>query len=184
MSELRERLIALEPLIETRNEKLQQEIEAMFEPKMSRFEKLYWGFSVAGFAVSGLCTLAVAAFVPAELSLRLVWGLLGLGNVVAAVFVFAGLRRGSINLKQQFAAGKASVGVAMLIAVLLLMNAIAWPSLVNLAWGLFGVLGLVLAAAIALHNRVMAAELDSRERLLKLEYRLADLIEKLEGRKA
>ena len=46
----------------------------------------------------------------------------------------------------------------------------------NPAWGLFGVTWLVLAAAIAVLNRVMAAEIDSREHSLRLEYRLAELM--------
>jgi hypothetical protein len=62
---------------------------------------------------------------------------------------------------------------------LILINAIARPSLENLAWGLVGLTSLVLMAMIALHNQVLSTELNTRERSLQLEYRLAELVEKL-----
>jgi hypothetical protein len=179
MSEFRQRLIEIEPLSTKRNEDLQKEIQAMFEPKMSAWEKFYWSFGVLGCAMNAVGCIAFAVFAPAELAMKAVWGALGVGNAVAAVFVLRRMRKGSMNLQQQFAAGKAAVGVAMFIAVLILINAINNPSLQNLAWGLCGVIGLVLAAAIAIHNRVLSAELNSREQLLQLQYRLAELAEKL-----
>ena len=179
MSDFRQRLIELEPLSSARNEALQKEIEAMFEPQMSRWEKMYWGTSVVGFALNAVCSIVIGLFAPAEPTMKTAWLILGIGNAVAAVFVRRRMRKGSMNLQQQFAAGKAAVGVAMFIAVLILINAINRPSLQNLAWGLFGVLGLVLAAAIAIHNRVLAAELSGKEQSLQLQYRLAELAEKL-----
>ena len=183
MSELRKRLLEIEPLSVSRNEKLQQEIRTMFEPKLSRWEMWYYGASVAGslvFAVSAVGVMFVPRMDP---SVRMIWGVFGVINVLVAVFVLRGMRKGSLNLREQFALGKAAVGVTLLIATLILMNAIWRPSLENLAWGLFGVTWLVLAAAIAIHNRVMAAELNSRERSLQLEYHLADLLEKLGERR-
>jgi hypothetical protein len=179
MSELRQRLIDLEPMSEERNQKLRQEIKIMFEPKLSRFEMVYWGLSVAGSTVFALGALIIVLFAPVETPVRVLWGSLGAFNALVAVFIFLGLRNRSINLRHQFALGKAFVGITMLITILLLMNAIAWPSLTNLAWGLVGLTGLVLIAMIALHNQVLSSELNTRERSLQLEYRLAELVEKL-----
>jgi hypothetical protein len=119
---------------------------------------------------------------PVTPAVRATWGFFGVCNALVAAFVGRGMMKGSLNLKQQFAFGKISVGVTLFITILILMNAIAYPSLENLAWGLFGVTFLVLAAAIAVHNRVLAAEMNSRENALQLEYRLAELVEKLGSR--
>jgi hypothetical protein len=183
MSELRKRLLEIEPLSASRNEKLQMEIQAMFEPKLSRWEMLCWGASVAGSVVFAVSAVGVVFFARVDPNVRAIWGIFGVCNVLAAAFVLRGMRKGSLNLREQYALGKASVAVTLLITILILMNAIWHPSLENLAWGLFGVTCLVLAAAIAVHNRVMAAEMNSREHSLQLEYRLADLLEKLRERR-
>ena len=179
MSEFRKRLIDLEPMSEERNQKLREEIKIMFEPKLTRFEMVYWGLSVAGSAFFALCALVIALFAPVEMSVRVLWGSLGALNALAAVFILLALRKRSINLRHQFALGKAAVGVTLLITMLILVNAIARPSLENLAWGLVGLTSLVLIALIAIHNQVLSSELNTRERSLQLEYRLAELIEKL-----
>jgi len=179
MSELRKRLIEIEPLSVERNQKLQKEIQAMFEQKMSRWEMVYYGASVAGSLVFVVAAVPLVLFVPMAPTVRAIWAFFGVVNALVAAFILLGMRKGSMNLKHQFALGMAAVGVTLLITILILMNAIGRPSLENLAWGLVGVTWLVLAAAIAILNRVMAAELNSREHSLKLEYRLAELMEKL-----
>jgi len=179
MSEFRKRLIDLEPMSEERNEKLRQEIKIMFEPKLSRFEMMYWGMSVAGSTFFAFGALVIVLFAPVETPVRTLWGSLGALNALGAVFILLALRKRSINLRHQFALGKALVGVTLLITILILINAIARPSLENLAWGLVGLTSLVLMAMIALHNQVLSTELNTRERSLQLEYRLAELVEKL-----
>lgn len=179
MSEFRKRLIDLEPMSEERNQKLRQDIKIMFEPKLSRWERVYWGMSVAGSTFFALCALVIVLFAPVEVPVRALWSSLGALYALVAVSIFFGLRKCSINLRHQFALGKALVGLTLLIAILILMNAIARPSLENLAWGLVGLTSLVLIAMIALHNQVLSSELNTRERSLQLEYRLAELVEKL-----
>jgi hypothetical protein len=183
MSEFRQRLVDLESMNPDRNEKLLQEIKNMFEPRLSRFEMVYWGLSVAGSAFFAVCALVIVLLAPVETSVRALWGFLGALNALAAIFIFFGLRKRSINLRQQFAMGKALVGVTLLVTILILMNAIARPSLENLAWGLVGLTSLVLMAMIALHNQVLSSELNTRERSLQLEYRLAELMEKMGQRR-
>jgi hypothetical protein len=140
---------------------------------------VYWGLSVAGSTTFALCALVIALFAPVEMSVRALWGSLGAVNALAAVFIALALRKRSMNLRHQFALGKAFVGVTMLITMLILINAISRPSLENLAWGLVGLTSFVLIVMIALHNQIVFSELNTRERSLQLEYRLAELIEKL-----
>jgi len=182
MSELRDRLFEVEPLCAERNEKLQREIQAMFEQKMSRWEKVYWGASAAGSLVFTISAIPIVFLAPVAPGVRMVWAIFGVLNAVVGAFLVWRLWKGSMHLGQQFAGGKAGVGVAMLVTVLLLMNVINNPTVENLAWGLIGVASLVLAASIAVHNQVLSAELNGREQALKLEYRLAELAEKLVGR--
>lgn len=186
MSDLRNKLLEIEPLdalplSSERNEKLQQEIRAMFETKLTSWEKWYYGASAAGSAVFAAAALVLVCFAPVPPAERMIWGTFGVINALVAAFILRRMWKGSMNLREQFALGKAAVGVTLGIAILILMNALWHPTLENLAWGLFGVTALVLAATIAIHNRVMAAELDSREHTLKLEYRLAELLDKLGG---
>jgi hypothetical protein len=179
MSELRDRLIEVEPLGAERNQKLEQEIRAMLEPKMSRWQRVYWGASAAGGLMFAVCAVPMVLFVPMSTSARMIWGIGGVLNALVAVFLLWRIWKGSMNLEQQFAGGKASFGVAMLITNLLLINTIAQPTLENLAWYMFGITLLVLTATIAVTNQVVAAQNYSREQTLKLEYRLAELVEKL-----
>jgi hypothetical protein len=179
MSELRDRLIEIEPLGAERNQKLEQEIRAMLEPKMSRWMKVYWGASAAGSLIFAVCAVPMLFFVPMTTNARLIWGIFGVLNALVGAFLLWRIWKGSMNIGQQFAGGKASFGVAMLISVLLLINTVAQPTLENLAWDIFGVTFLVLTATIAITNQVVAAQNYSREQTLKLEYRLAELMEKL-----
>ena len=179
MSDLRSELLEIEPLSVERNEKLQEEIRAMFEPKMSRWEKWYWGASAAGSVVFAVCAVVVVCFAPVAPAERSIWGAVGAFNALVAAFVLWRLRKGSMNLRQQFEIGKWSVGVTLGVTLLILMNAIWHPTLENLAWGLVGITCLLLAAAIAVLNRVLAAELSSREHSLQLEFRLAEVLERL-----
>jgi hypothetical protein len=179
MSELRNRLVEIEPLSAERNEKLQREIQAMFEPKMSRWDKMYWGASAAGsllFAVVAIPMVFVAPVSPVE---RKLWAIFGVLNAIVGVFLVWRVWKGSMHFGQQFAGSKWAPGVAMLIAVLLLINAVNNPTIENVAWELFGVMFLVLTLSIAVLNQVLSAELNSREQALKLEYRLAELAEKI-----
>lgn len=183
MSELRDKLLEIEPLSVDRNENLKQEIQAMFETKMSQWEKWYWGMGAAGSVFYVACAIVIVCFAPVGAGERMIWAASGAANALVAAFLFWRLRKGSMDLRQQFALGKAAVGVMLAITMLILIYAIGHPTLENLAWGLVGVTAFVLAAAIAIHNRVLAAELSSRERSLQLEYRLAELLEKLGERR-
>lgn len=179
MTEFRTKLLEIEPLSGERNEKLKQEIQTMFQTKMSLWEKWYWGASAAGSAVFAGSALVLVCFAPVPPAERTIWGVFGVINALMAAFLLWRLRKGSMDLRQQFALGKLSVGVTLGVTMLILINAIWHPTLQNLAWGLVGVTAFVLAAAIAILNRVLAAELSGREHALKLEYRLVDALEKL-----
>src|SRR5436190_19552186 len=102
MSELRSRLIEVEPLSVERNEKLQQEIRAMFEQKMSRWEKVYWAAGATGSLVFAISAIPIVFFAPAEPAQRTVWAILGVLNAVVAAFLFRCLWKGSMNLGVQF----------------------------------------------------------------------------------
>src|SRR4051812_34774046 len=96
MSEFRQRLIDLEPMSELRNEKLRQEIKTMIEPKLTRFEMLYWGLSAAGSAFFAFCALVIVLFAPVETPVRALWGSLGALNALVAVFILLAMRKRSI----------------------------------------------------------------------------------------
>src|SRR6476661_6672205 len=106
MSELRNRLVEIEPLSAERNEKLQREIQAMFEPKMSRWDKMYWEASAAGsllFAVVAIPMVFVAPVSPVE---RKLWAIFGVLNAMVGVFLVWRVWKGSMHFGQQVAGSK------------------------------------------------------------------------------
>src|SRR5215203_2283202 len=108
MSELRNKLLDVEPLSVERNEKLEQEIRAMFETKMSTWEKWYYGASAAGSMIFATVAIAVVGFAPVAPTEWMIYGVFGVINALVAAFVFWRMRKGSMNLREQFALGKAS----------------------------------------------------------------------------
>src|SRR5689334_2450760 len=116
MSELRDRLIEFEPLGAERYQKLEQEIRAMLEPKMSRWEKVYWGASAAGSLMFAVSAAPLVLFVPMTTNARMLWGIFGVLNALVGAFLLWRIWKGSMNIGQQFAGSKASFAVAMLIS--------------------------------------------------------------------
>ncbi|HEX8522742.1 MAG TPA: hypothetical protein VF669_10835 [Tepidisphaeraceae bacterium] len=180
--DLREKLVNLEPLGAAREAKLVKELEAMVEPQLSAREKWYWWASVAGssaFVVMAALQLLLLKLDPLQ---KMIWSVFGIANVGMIVFLVRNLKRGRINVRHQFALGKVSVGVTLIIVMAVMAHAIARPSMESLAWALFAITWLMLSIGIALLNRVVAAEMNQKEQALRLEYRLAELSEKLDAR--
>jgi hypothetical protein len=177
--ELRDKLVNLEPLHAARQTQFQHEVEAMFDPKMSVRERWYWIASVTGSVLFVVMAIWQVLFVPMAMVPKLIWLVFGILNVGMIVFVARSLGRGSMNVRHQFALGKISVGVTLLIVLSVIANAVAHPSSENLAWALFAVTWLILATSILVHNRIIASDLNHKEQSLRLEYRLAELAERL-----
>ncbi len=180
MNEFRETLLALEPLSDQRRERLELEVKAMAEHKLSGLE---WWYQLAG-VVGAVVFVVIAALMQitpkVDRTDKMIWAL---GGVVSAASLFISipaLMKRSQNIRRLTSLSKAGPAAALGIVIVLLMNVIAQPTITNLAWLMAGVIWLMLATGIVLYNRIVTAELDGKEQSLRLEYRLAELMEKMD----
>jgi len=184
--EFRDRLVAMEQITPSLEERYQKETKAMFEKKLTRPMNLAWiGAGILGI---GFVVLFGAAAVMAPREFPMLGRLMFVAGAVfglawaalAAVIV----RRGSINLKSD---GKAAAGMTWCFLVLLttvtLLLASKHPNRIVGVHMICGVLPfLIMGTVFMIQYRIQEAELKTREKLLEIELRIAELAEKLEGK--
>ncbi len=180
-SSLRDRLCELEPHNPLLRERYLQEMQAMLEKTLTFPGKLF----LAAVLVSSLAItvfLAVQALIHVELPALARLGMGGGSLFAAAWAVLCGraLRRGAWALRIEPAAMAAlSWGFAVLLETCFLVLAPQFPDPFHATVALFSGLVLLLGAGVMLVCVcVQQAALQTREALLRLEYRLAELSEK------
>jgi len=180
----RDRLLELEKTNATYKEKYEKEIQEMFEKKLTGWER--WG-QVLGLAMGlGFFFLfgTLAIIVPKEFPLwgRFIW-ILGavFGLAFAALSVWV-LKKGTVNLKTDNMAGAGlGWGFIVIVATIVLVHSGDLPQPITGVRMLVSILIFeVMAAALLLKAIVQRSEVNTREKLLEIEYRLAELAEKVE----
>lgn len=172
------RLLDIEPISAARREALEQEIQSMFEHKLSRGWRVYWALSAVaavGFAALGAVVLAGGRM---DGFVRAVWWVYTLANVGFVLLALHVLRTGRLNVLRFMNWAKLSPALTLVIVTLLFIRALGQPTTGSLLWVLFGLICLLVALAATLYNRVVAAELVQREQMLRLELRVIELAEK------
>jgi hypothetical protein len=97
----------------------------------------------------------------------------------AALWIVRTLWRGVVPWKSYFQVAGIFTGAAALMTVLALLSGLRNPADPASTFGvLYAGVFLVVCIAWSLNDRIAAAELDARERLLRIEWRLADLSER------
>jgi len=180
---LRRQLLAAETFTPALRAKYEKEMAAMLTTKLTGWKKAGWFFSM----LMGLGFIAlfgtVAVMVPAEFPLLgrigfILGAVFGLAWVVLSVKV---LRKGEFDIRKVGwnVAGLVWGFTVLLITLFLLL---AWQA-PERAFGTqlvtFGTVFLIMAATFLVVARVERAELNTREKLLEIEYRLAELAEQL-----
>lgn len=178
---LRERLLDIEPADPTSLEKLNLEMQTMFDHKLTRAGRLWWVLGLIAAVVFAAYGSLVACLAPLDVSLRIVWFIYTLANLAFVVFAVRILRSGTLNLNRFFRFLHFSPVGALLIAVLLFVRAAINPTMDSLLWAGFGMLCLGVAATWSVYNRVHLAEMSTREQFLRCEYRILQLTERLTG---
>jgi hypothetical protein len=176
--ELRQRLLGMEEVTPSLKQRYNQEIQAMLEKKLTGIGRWVWlATAIGGLAFAVLFgTLAVteAAGFPWSGRLGFAGGaLFGIGWAVLGIRVF---RRGALDLK--FDTG-AVAGMSWIFPVFLvtLFMVSAPNSIAGLRMIVSGVVFLIIGAVFLIGNMVTQSTLRSREKLLEIEYRLAELTE-------
>jgi hypothetical protein len=178
---LREGLLEMEPLDAERQRRFRQEAAEILEPRLPRAYRWYYvgGFigCVVGAAGSALAVASNAEHRWMEAGILAVW-LLGAGWMGHIV------KRGAEPLRAMQGLSKALAGLGMVGAALLIGRGLNEPTTVNVIWGLMGLLLFGVTWGINLWNRVILAERTTREQVLRVEYRVAELAERVGQRGA
>jgi len=175
-----ERLIRCESPTPALREKYRKEIHAMFEKKLGPWGRAMWAFwTVFGLAMAvvfGVTIVYAYGDLPP-------WAIAGFGLGVFFALGCAALSgwiawSGRLQLKRQPPAMVGLMWVFIVFYVTLLM-VFAPQSIVGLRMLISGLVFLVFGVAFLLAGRTEQAELRTREKLLEIECRLADLSEQL-----
>lgn len=175
-NKLREGLFHAEPISLERQRRFREELDEITNPRLPRSHRLYYTVSLIGFAIG--IPGAVCGFL-FDAEHRWIWGLNLVALIPAAGWILYILRRGAEPLRTMQGLSKAAVGFSVLAAFVLIYVGIQNPSLVSVFWALLGLMLFLLTSSINLWNRVIAAEITTREHVLRLEYRIADLTSRL-----
>ena len=180
----RDELLDMEKANIPYKEKYEKEIKEMFEQKLTGLQK--WG-QVLGLAMGlGFFFLfgTLAVIVPKEFPLwgRAIW-ILGavFGLVFAALSVWI-LKKGTVNLKtDDMAAAGLGWAFIVIVASIVLVHSGSLPEPITGVRMLVSILIFeVMAAALLLKAIIQRSEVNTREKLLEIEYHLAELAEKVE----
>lgn len=177
---LRDRLCELEPHNPLLRERYLKEMKAMLEKPLTFRGKLFLAAVLVG-SLAITVFLSVQALIQVELPALARFGMAG-GAVFAAAWAFLcgrALRRGTWELRTQPAAQAGLLWVfAVLLETCFLVLAPQFPDHFQATVALFsGLVILIGAGVMMVCVRLQQAELQTREALLRLEYRIAELSE-------
>ena len=174
----REQLLKSEQVTPALKERYEREIQAMLEKQLAGVRRWVWlGSAIMGAAFAVLFgTLAIITPAGFPLVGRVGFAagaLFGIGWAVLGIRVF---RRGLLDLKKD---SGAAAGMAWALPVLLLTMWMVWApdTIVGLRMILCGLVFLVMGLGFLMRHVIELSELKTRERLLEIEYRLAELAE-------
>ena len=172
MNNLRENLFNAEPISLERQQRFQEELAQIVEPKLPRSHRLYYTLTLVCLMIGipgALCGLLFDA------QHRWIWALNLLVVVPGAGWILYILRRGAEPFMAMQSMSKALVGLSAFAAIALIYLGIQNPSLDRVFWALLAMLVFLLMNFINIWNRVISAERITREHVLRVEYRIADL---------
>jgi len=180
----RDELIAAESVAPDLREQYERAVHEMLHRRLTSAQKV--GHVIGAVIAAALATLfGVMAATADELPLlaRLTFGLGTVFGLGWAVMMARILRRGDVDLRADAntMTGMAWGFVVLLMTIMLLMAGSMADQVkaVNMLVG--GLVFLVMGAAFLITNRVDQSELNTREKLLEIEYRLTELAERLPG---
>lgn len=182
----RDKLLDMEKPNTRHKEKYEKEILKMVEKKLTglnRFAHIVGLIMGLGFAVL-FGTLAVTVPKGFPLWGRFIWALGAVfGLLIVAVESWI-LKKGTINLKKDnMAIAGLSWSFVVILGAITLVHSGEFPDPITGVRALVSILFfLVMAAVFMIRAFVERSELNTREKLLEIEYRLAELAEKLEGK--
>jgi hypothetical protein len=176
--DFRNRLLSSERVTPSLKERYEQEIRGMIEKQLTGVGKLVWGLSgVFGLIVAvGFGIVAILPLAGEPWQARVGFAV---SSLFAALWAYLGLkihRRGFMDLKVD---APIYAAFAWGFPVFMVTMFMVWApdTLMGLRMIVMGLVFLVAGAVFLLSGVIKQSELSTREKLLEIEYRLADLAE-------
>ena len=187
---LRDQLLNIEPLDPQRQRQLEQQVRDLVSPKITGLQWVYWaGFVVCGAlmalffcrsisGLSGRITPHVGS--GPELFMLGMWVYLLL-SVLGAVLALYFMIRRRVDTRVQLRLGMIMpAGAFMLIVISFLYGCDDPGHKPEATWlGVYALAAFAFTSTITLWNRIVAADQHAKEHMLRIEYRLAELAERL-----
>jgi Kef-type K+ transport system membrane component KefB len=179
-SKLIERLFESEKLNPALKASYQDELSGMLEPKLTRRKSLT---GIGLLIVLVACTIALVrnmlVYDPGPMIL-LAWGVLAAAFSWISYLIVRDLKRQKHSPKAAVSVGHILMTSAAAITVITLLIGLNAPDDPASTFNAFFMFVWYFACfSLALENRIAASELAAREQMLRIEYRLADLAERL-----
>jgi len=181
---LRERLLKAEQITPSLKQRYEREIQAMLEKKLTGIRRWVWLMA----SITGLVSAGVFGTLAIMMPTGFPWpgrlgfaggALFGIGWAILGIRVF---RRGSLNLKID-AGAAASLSWCLPVFLVTLFLVWAPDSILGLRMILSGLVFLIGGAVFLIRQVVEQSEIKSCEKLLEIEYHLAELTEVLKTNK-
>jgi len=187
----RDQLLDTEPLDPHRQKQLEQQVRDLVDPKITGLQWVYWALFQVGaglialFFVRGVILLSRQG-IPRhvgpgpELFVLGMWISLLLSLFGAAGALYFMIRR-RVDSRLQLRLGKIMPAGAFLLIVISFMYGCDDPvHKPEATWmGVYALAAFVLTSSITLWNQIVAADQHAKEHMLRIEYRLAELAERL-----
>lgn len=177
----RDRLLAVEPLSPNSQQQLQQELRTMFIRELRMPGRIIFSIvAIFSLAIAALC--GYLALTRSDLPLLARIGL-GTGTLFSLAWVALAahiLRKGAINLRvdNRTMAAMTWVFTVLMMTFFLMLGMSIEDRLLGVMMIAYGLVFLIGAAVYLLATRIEQAELSTREKLLELELRIAELCER------
>ena len=176
----RERLLKLESVTPALRDKYLEEISAMYEKPIAGWQRWTWLAAAVWAVVSAIAFAALAVTLPADFPFlgRLGFAagtLFAAGWAILAVRVF---RRGALNMKVDNATAL-MMGYALMLVIAILLLVMAPNTISGLRMMLNGIFFLIVGATFLFRYIADQSNLQTREKLLEIEYQLAELSQRV-----
>lgn len=180
-SAFRDRLLDAQHVTPALREEYRKELDAILNHRLTPRTRLAsWGGILVALAFAALCVRSLLS-PRANMGSMIVAAAVGTASIAFALWLVRVLKQGGFARRTSFAVieGLGSIVVGAVVLVTLL-GGMATPSDPASTYSaIWGMMLMIVGFAWGTGNRISAAALETREHLLRLESRIADLTERL-----